>query len=321
MKYLRLFENESDYTQWGGTDYVEPHVVLISTTDKVFYKQLTPPPPAQVGDIAYWDGSTVKTTPLSSWNSSLGTPVGVVMIGSGFAPDGRARIISLTNMNYNGSENIMWDSEGGIDIDSPAPNFEYVPTTDNAGSTTIGYSGYGVLPSDSDSFYGNVSYVDGKTKYYATNDELMEWGEGIIPSPYLGDVPNPAYYQAIEGGNALSDFNGLSNTQLLVNAGDNYHAAHACWNYKDGANSNLQWYLPAMGELGYLMPRFKQINESIQAVGGIPVEEYFFWSSSEIFWGAFVLPESYAWTLYTFYGNVSSYIKNGSNLVRSVSLL
>ena len=259
------------------------------------------------GDIAYWDGSTVKTIPLSSWNSSLGTPVGVVMIGSGFAPDGRARIISLTNMSYNGDEYIYWDSEGGYDTDSPAPNFKYVPTTDNAK--------YGFLPSDSDSFNGDVSYVDRKTKYYYDDND------SYIPSPYLGDVPNPAYYQAIEGGNALSDFNGLSNTQLLVNAGSNYHAAHACWNYKDAANSNLQWYLPAMGELGYLMPRFKQINESIQAVGGVPVEEYTFWSSSEVFWGVFGLPEYYAWTLGTYYGNVLLNIKYGNFLVRSVSLL
>ena len=321
MKYLKLFQNENEYLSYkDSSDYITPNVSVIFENRSVRYqkkiKQL-----AKVGDIAYWDGSSVKTVPLSSWNTSLGTPVGVVMIGSGFAPDGRVRIISLTNMSYNGDEYIMWDSEGGIDIDSPAPNFEYVPTTDNAGSTTIGYSGYGVLPSDSDSFYGDVSYVDGKTKYYATNDELMEWGEGIIPSPYLGDVPNPAYYQAIEGGNALSDFNGLSNTQLLVSDGDNYHAAHACWNYKDAANSNLQWYLPAMGELGYLMPRFKQINESIQAVGGVPVEEYNFWSSSEFFWDDFDLPEGYAWYLYTGSGYVYYNFKDGYYRVRSVSVL
>ena len=305
----------------GGTDYVEPHVVLISTTDKVFYKQLTPPPPAQVGDIAYWDGSSVKTTPLSSWNSSLGTPVGVVMIGSGFAPDGRTRIISLTNMSYNGDEYIPWDYEGGIDIDSPAPNFDYVPTTDNAGSTTIGYSGYGYLPSDSDSFNGDISYVDEKTKYYTTIDEIMEYGEGIIPSPYLGDAPNPAYYQEIEGGNALSDFNGLSNTQTLVNAGKRYNASHACWNYKDAANSNLQWYLPTMGELGYSMPRFKQINESIQAVGGVPVEENVFWSSSEMYRDNFGLSEYCAWTLDYSNGYVNLNNKYGYNLVRSVACL
>ena len=226
MKYLKLFQNENEYLSYkDSSDYITPNVSVIFENRSVRYqkkiKQL-----AKVGDIAYWDGSSVKTTPLSNWSTSLGTPVGVVLIGSGFAPDGRARIISLTNMSYNGDEYIYWDSEGGMDTDSPAPNFDGVPTTDNAGSTTIGYSGYGYLPSDSNSFNGDVSYVDKKTKYYYDDND------SYIPSPYLGDAPNPAYYQAIEGGNALSDFNGLSNTKALVDAGDNYHAAHACWNYK-----------------------------------------------------------------------------------------
>ena len=318
MKYLKFFQNENEYLSYkDSSDYITPNVSMIFENRSIRYqKKIKQVITAQVGDVAYWDGSTVKTTPLSSWNSSLGTPVGVVMIGSGFAPDGRVRIISLTNMNYEGDEYIMWDSEGGISTDSPVPNFEWVPTTDNAGSTTSGVAGYGFLPSDSDSFNGDVSYVDRKTKYYYDDND------SYIPSPYLGDVPNPAYYQAIEGGNTLSDFNGLSNTKALVDVGDNYHAAHACWNYKDAANSNLQWYLPAMGELGYLMPRFKQINESIQAVGGVPVEEYYFWSSSEVFWDGFGLPEGYAWFLTTLGGYVNYDIKNYTyGLVRSVSLL
>ena len=229
------------------------------------------------------------------------------MIGSGFAPDRKARIISLTNMSYNGSVLIKWDSEGGISTDLPLPNFGYVPTTDNAGSTTSGVAGYGALPSDSDSFTRVTSFVDSKAKYKGSTP--------YIPSPYLNDAPNPAYYQEIEGGNALSDFNGLSNTQTLVNAGSNYHAAHACWSYKDAANSNLQWYLPAMGELGYLIPRFKQINESIQAVGGTPVDEFAFCSSSE------VLPEYYAWTLGTLDGGVFNSNKGSNYFVRSVALL
>ena len=252
----------------GGTDYVEPHVVLISTTDKVFYKQLTPPP-ITVGDIAYWDGSSVKTTPLSSWNSSLGTPVGVVMIGEGFTPDGRARIIALDNLGY-----LSWDNRN-YTSDTSLPNYQKLPTTDNMGSTTTGSSASGYLPSDIDSFTGVTSFVDSKAKY----DGYTPY----IPSPYLGDVPNPAYYQEIEGGNALSDFNGLSNTQTLVGLGSTFEAANACWNYKDAANSNLQWYLPAMGELGYLAVRYKVINESIQAVGATSLDEYEFYyhSSSE----------------------------------------
>jgi hypothetical protein len=269
MKYLRLFEKESDYTQYveGGDDYVEPHVVLIRNTDKVFYKQFIPPP-ISVGDVAYWDGSSVKTTPLSSWNTSLGTPVGVVMIGEGFVPnDGRARIIALDNLGE-----MSWDNRENTP-DTSLPNYRKLPTTDNMGSTTNGITDLGYLPSDK--FTHTQSFVDPKAKYGSMTP--------YIPSPYLGDAPNPAYYQAIGGGNALSDFNGLSNTQTLVELGSTFEAANACWNYKDAANSNLQWYLPAMGELGYLVARYKVINESIQAVGATSLDDYRFYyhSSSE----------------------------------------
>jgi hypothetical protein len=259
----------------GGDDYVTPHVALIRDTNVVKY-QILIPPPISVGDIAYWDGSSVKTTPLSSWNTSLGTPVGVVIIGEGFAPDGRARIIALDNMTYDESEFIPFCPEGYEGDVSSIPKFRYVPTTDNAGSTTTGSSSYDCyLPSDGDKFTGVTSFVDPLAKY--RNDNYT-----YIPSPYLGDAPNPAYYQAIEGGNALSDFNGLSNTQSLVNTGDNYHAAHVCWNYKDATSGidELQWYLPSAGELGYLVVRNKLINESIQAVGGNNVKPYSFWTSS-----------------------------------------
>ena len=250
----------------GGTDYIEPHVVAIRNTNKVFYKQYNPPP-ISVGDIAYWDGSSVKTTPLSSWNTSLGTPVGVVMIPENFLPDGKARIISLNILGE-----FAWDTTGDSDYNlvNPALSFRYGPTTDNMGSTTYGkYSGYGTnagLPSDRSYWNGEQSYVDPLSKYYGYSVK------SYIPSPYLGDEFNPAYAVELEGGNALSDFNGLSNTQLLVNEGEQYHAAHACWNYKDAANSNLQWYLPAMGELGFLAPRFNLINQSIQTVGGTPID-------------------------------------------------
>lgn len=98
----------------------------------------------------------------------------------------------------------------------------------------------------------------------------------------MGNEPNPEYYKTIEGDNALSDFNGLSNTETLVKLGSGYTAANAAWKYKDGL-SNLQWYLPGMGELGYIMPRFRKINNTITALGGLAVvSSEFFWSPSEL---------------------------------------
>ena len=255
-----------------------------------------------VGDIAYWDGSSVKTCTVDTWNTSLGTPIGVVVIPEGFAPDGKARLISLKGVDINGNQSdsqvsMKW---GPVGTDTSLTNYDRVPTTDNAGSTSTGSDSIGHLPSNI--FAWSQSYVDPEAKYDGSTP--------YIPSPYLGDGPNPEYYKTISGyNNALSDFNGLSNTQTLVGLGSDYEAARACWNYKDGA-SNLQWYLPAMGELGYLMPKIILINASLTAVGGVAVSgSYRFWSSSEY-------SSNLAYYLYTNNGYVYNYFKDYDRYVR-----
>ena len=160
-------------------------------------------PPVSLCDVAYWDGSSVKTTPYIKWSSSLGTPVGVVVIPEGFAPDGKARIIGLKPVDSNGnaSSSHVYMAWSDSYTDTSLTNFAKVPTTDNAGSTSTSSSSYGYLPSDN--FTGATSYVDSKAKYNGNTP--------YIPSPYLNDEPNPEYYKEISGNNALSDFNGLSN--------------------------------------------------------------------------------------------------------------
>ena len=277
MKYLKTFTDESSYETFkNSSEWVTPNICYLKSSDGVAYGAYVPPPPqpALVGDVAYWDGSGVKTTPLSSWNTSLGTPVGVVVVPTGFAPDGKARIVGLSYVDKEGNaSNTDVDMKWGIlGKDTSLTNFTKVPATDNAGSTSTGSASNGYLPSDR--LTGATSFVDPKTKYYDSRTPM-------IPSPYLGEAPNPEYYKTISGNNALSDFNGLSNTQTLVGLGSDYEAANACWKYKDGA-SNLQWYLPSMGELGYLMPRYKKINNVITALGGVAFEGYgSFWSSLE----------------------------------------
>lgn len=274
MKYLKVFNTESEYQTFkDGDDYVTPNVSYIKETEDINLKPYTPP--SSVGDVAYWSGSKVKTTPLSSWNTSLGTPVGVVVVPSGFAPDGKIRIASLMNSDINGNQvNYYTTMEWGPElVDTSLINYTKVPTTDNAGSTSTGSNGNGYLPSDM--FTGTTSFVDPKAKYNETYN--------LIPSPYLGDSPNPEYYKTISGGNAYSDFNGLSNTQTLVNLGINYYAANAAWKYNDNV-CNLQWYLPSMGELGYLIVRMKAINNTIIRLNGLTIDfegNSSYWSSTE----------------------------------------
>lgn len=274
MKYLRQFSSESEYLDFKETpDFITPNVSLITDTYTLMYNEYIPL--ISLCDIAYWDGSSVQTTTLNKWSDSLGTPIGVVVIPEEVLPDGKARMIGLKPVDDSGNASsshvsMFWSLSN---IDTPLTNFDGVPTTDNSGSTTTGSYSQGYLPSDT--FTGTQSFVDAQAKYSQTSN--------LIPSPYLNDTTmNPAYSKVISGyNNVLSDFNGLSNTQTLVGLGSDYIAANAAWNYSDGVSST-QWYLPAMGELGFLMPRFNAINAAITAMGGVAIgDNVFTWSSSE----------------------------------------
>ena len=221
MKYLKLFNDNNEYQAFvGGGDYVIPNVSYIEETQSINLQEYKTP--SLAGDVAYWDGSNVKTTPLSNWNTSLGTPVGVVVIPEGFATDGRPRIVSLLYVDKDGNTSTSYQTIGWIEQSSltPETDFTRVPTTDNAGSTSTGSADYGYLPSDK--FTGTTSYVDTKAKYYGDTP--------MIPSPYLGETPNPEYYKEISGYiNILSDFNGLSNTQTLVGLDPDCNVPNAAW--------------------------------------------------------------------------------------------
>ena len=190
-----------------GGGWITPNVSLIANDNVVKYQEYIAPP-ISLCDIAYWDGSKVKTIAKDKYTTSLGTAIGVVVIPEGMLPDGKARIMGLKPVDANGNA-----------------------------SDSNGYMTWSV---------------------YSTDTSLTNYT------------------------NALSDFNGLSNTEVLVGLGSDYEAANAAWKYKDAANSTVQWYLPAAGELGFLIPRFNEINSAITGVGGVAVgSSYGFWSSSE----------------------------------------
>ena len=110
--------------------------------------------------------------------------------------------------------------------------------------------------------------------------------------------------------NALSDFNGKSNTDVLVGLGSAYTAAYACNLYGTTALPAGNWYLPACGELGYIIPRFNEIQSALQAVGGVQLNSYGYWSSTEF-------SSSSSRYVYTYGGNVISSNKNGNVYVRA----
>ncbi len=297
--YLKKFSNETDYNNYINENPLLPNVSLIGITD-VRYNPLI-----KAGTIVYYDG-TLKYCSPSDWVSSLGTPVAVVVIPEGHTTDGTVRCMAVNGVNADGSSattnvGMQWGPTG---TDTGLPNLSSVPTWDNTVSGTIGSNSYAYLSSNK-GFTGATDCLDNSLKYYDNAGPFL-------PNPYLPDgSPNPDYRSTTITNNACADFDGSGNTSVLVGLGAAYSAANACHLYSAPGITTGQWYLPAAGELGYIMPRWNQIQASLNAVGGVQLgaaNDY--WSSSEY-------SSDYARRVYTGYGSVGSSYKTSAGYVRA----
>lgn len=338
MKHLKFFETDGQYETFKSSeDFVLPNVSYVSEFNSIYYN---PYVEANLCDIAYWDGSKVKTISHDKWNSNLGTPVGVVVIPSGFAPDGKARIVALEDArkyNENGEpitryvcflrndpiENEFKDIVG-------LTNYTSRPITDNVGYTadsinTTASSKRSCLPSDDDSFEGSTSFVDPSVKYSTYYGENLD----MIPSPYVTKdgkyEPNDEYYKVIDGNNVMSDFKGIHNTEILLNEPQTdtefYEAAYVAHHYVGGVTApyvptecGVKWYLPAAGEFGYAIVRRKNINEIISKINGevIPINAY--WTSNEN-------SISHAYCMFTTHGLTEETYKDAEMFVRPFAII
>ena len=254
-----------------------------------------------VGDFYYSDKTGSSTLDASK------TCIGICVIPSNFLPDEKARIMSLKEMDYNNPENgslqhvgMCWGQSG---VDTPIKNQTTFTTIDieaigSYEGTTIGSKCYGYLP---------TNRIDDSWKPGMENkvDKGTNWNGYVnvyVPSPYMivngKEVLCPQY-----NSNATSDFNGKSNTEILTklhtaedwktvdkitnNGEPNYSpAAVCCARYHTEGTNSGDWYLPSIGELGFIMPRFNGIQNSLKALGErvvLPLDndEYCYWSSSE----------------------------------------
>ena len=214
------------------------------------------------------------------WSDYLGTQVGVIVIPQGLLPDGRARIMGIKGVDSAGTLSdtevgMPW-GDYGIDVEG-LTNYNEVPVVDPETNEITGKTSYSHLPSDK--FSARPNPLDIGTTWYGPSYPRA-------PSPYKDGALNPDYcateYTGGTIANCLSDFSGLENTRLLCQSAGTYVAANAAHLYKAFSGDTLEWYLPAMGELGFIMPRFNAINEALASVGEVALaSSYKFWSSSE----------------------------------------
>lgn len=239
------------------------------------------------GKLLIVEAAKFNTTEYPSSNYS---PVGVVVIpgNHNVYGDGSCAVMSLKEMNYNtpdsGStsyQGIYW-GQYGVDI-SNMTNYNqvcYVGSNGSVNQTVQGVYGYAYLPSDK---FTKVQNPYDKDTYFRYNND-----DKYIPSPYNeDDTRNAAYYQTSSpssSNNAMSDFDGVDNTTKLINlataqsdwktastitnnSGSGYSpSACCCWRYHTEGTKQGDWYLPAMGELGYMMVKFNKINQAISTL-------------------------------------------------------
>ena len=295
---------------------------------------------AVAGDAVLYDETNAKlvivdNTKLEDYTEGY-TPIGVVVVPGthNVYGDCSCGVMSLKPMNCSTPatggtyEQSMYWGVYGTDI-STLPNLNQAPivgsgsNVGNVDSTVTGQDDYPYLPSDRLSAVQCPHDID--AYYYSSSSSYNQ-----APSPYLTNGSrNPAYYQTTSpssSNNCLANFDGRGNTDKIITQRGNkeytswkpsssseadYPAASCCDMFYTEGTQQGDWYLPAMGELGYIMPPFNKINEAItkmrNAYGtsvGVTL------GTSENYWSSSEYNSRYARIIYTDTGRVYYYFKS-----------
>lgn len=307
---------------------------------------------SEAGDICVYDVNkgTLAIIKAAEWSASTYpidtyAPVGIVVVPASHEhyEDGKCAVMSLNHMNPNtpttgGNYFSMYWGNKSVNISS-LPQLDkmlYVGYYDSIGNTVLGMDDGSYLPSDS--FIGLNNPYDNKTKYSVKGGNTTYY---FGPSPYQNDETFNPNYSMIDSpsstDNSLADFDGKGNTQKIIevrgskdysswkptyNNQNDYPAASCCDMYFTQGTNQGDWYLPAVGELGYVIARKKAIENSIKKLieGGVSSAQYF--DTQEFYWSSSQASTTYAWQLIVNAGLFSYYYsKSNFYMVRAFTLV
>lgn len=233
--------------------------------------------------------------------SEVFTPIGVIVIPASHMPDRKFRMIAIHYLNSNspftGSNNpqsFFWGPQTdvpnlpreatqipviGIHEES-STNFEF-------SNDIIEFSNAQMLFPFENSTLTNVlpNPLDERTCYSIRPNAVNQ----AAPSPYLNSgQANPLYRSTEFKGeyhrNILSSFDGYERTKTVLEyrgyidyesfdfttltSSNEYAIYYPCFTlvdaYRTDGTNPGDWYIPTIGEMGYLFARFKTINDSIK---------------------------------------------------------
>lgn len=290
---------------------------------------------AVAGDIVLWDKQnqsklivTLEQFNQTYKNDSNFVGIAVVVVPASHTPDGTIRCVVPKYMNYTTPEvgndapyYICW-GYASEDIEE-LPNITSYNYLVHGTSTVATATGQYSVPSNSRGWNGSGSTYDTNvdpiaTLYRAQNNPLA-------PSPYGADgiSPNPEFF--VEGG-LNEDMDGKGNTDIIIanttadwsgttinnscSMGD-YPAACCCRRFTSDGIAAGDVYLPAAGEVIYLISRNAQIVDSIKAINPDLISQPINGTSN--FWASTEFSMSYAWCVSTSGGNIYDVIKSNTS--------
>lgn len=359
MRKINTFNKSSDfYAVKRSLPY--PSISYIREMEQVFMQQLGKRIP-NVGDVVLYDKANdskvyVYHTDYNAIDYPLDkyTPIGVVVIPQDFlAEESEARMMSLVDMSAKtpetGSTSYEYMNWGGFAYDGSSYTYRDVEGLENLSGKlqqNIGTNGeligsqnnFGYLPSDKFANYPAPS--DKLSGYYDGN------GYTYIPSPYDNSWDRSILYgKGTSGDSFLADINGKANTDVLIAAetlqstwqtddaiisttdGERDYTNHfppalCCARFHTEGTLAGDWYCPAIGELGFLMPRWNVIKAALAQVRAVAGSQFAaLLSENDYYWSSSEYSQYGAYSLYASNGGVYGYSKGDSGFVRALSLL
>lgn len=345
MEKIKKFNTIEEFYK---KEYEKPFLYLIDKEISVLNHKISTIKPmhSNCGDILFYDKKNkyiflIKEKNISYFtDNTLYQPIGIVVVPGthNIYGDNTCSIMSLVNMRYDtpykgGEEQNICFGNRYTSVDELVNYNEYIITDDND-PQTLSVNTSSNLPTD----YFNENGIN---CLHNTNAYYNENYTNKTPSPYLtNDKRNYDYSNtSISPLNALSDFNGKNNTNILTN--DIYTSGQTTWKtddtiindygnglspaacccrkYKTNGTESGDWYMPSLGELGYIISKLNKINEVLSKLKEIfPSEEIYLLNNKYYYWSSTEQADQRAHYISTENGAIGSSGKGGSIIVRSL---
>lgn len=275
MKHLTIFETNQEY-QAAKSEFNLPNVSLIEADNSVIYAPIEDPI-IEVGTYVYADMSTGE-------DASRHDIIGVVVIPSGFAPDGKARMMPIDSFDstmYSASYHFInnpFGLEGHTNELHAVTSYPYIDdenqditdsiqgtATNTDGNPWFVYSWVELSAADKAGAGSNSTVVVSPNNpnlcYIQENGCPLTSNRHILPEPYLADGSiNPNY--AVED-TFTADWDHSNQTIVPTLCSSSlFEAAN-----ESEAGGVTGWYVPTANEQAIMFAKFDTIKKAIEATG------------------------------------------------------